>query len=141
MKFLKVNSVTFYQSVLLGQRQLNTVNRTVATADNIDIIFCDDKIFLRDIKTSKENMKDKVVIVGLHNVRDLRVSKKDFEASPYKELFDCFDEDGAYKAPQVEETDERAALWEELDELGIQYDKRWGVNKLVEAKDAHFARG
>lgn len=146
MDFLKVKSVTFYQAVLLGARQQNTVNPTVSQAEKIQAVFCDDKVFLRDTTTQKDNMKDKVVIVGLHNVRDLRVSTEDFLKSEYAEIFSCWNEDGADVVvspagnpdhipgtlPEIE--DVRA----ELDALGVKYDKRWGVQRLIEAKDEYL---
>ena len=147
MESVKVKSVTFYQSVMLNSIGYNTVAPGVERKlRGVQVVFCDDKVFVRDKNWEKTSAKDMIVIIGLHNVRHLSIDKKDFRDSKYGKVFDCFDlvesedDDEVVLSPSSNHIPgtlpEKEDLQAELDAMGVQYDKRWGVHKLMEVKDA-----
>lgn len=144
MDSIRLNSVTFYQSVLLNSKGENTVHKSLRGQENTQCAFMDDKIFIRN-KDWLKGSKDKIVIVGLHNVRAFNVNIEDFLESEYKDVFKCFkaetnsDNTVTLSEPPIVGTlPEKEDVQSDLASLGIEFDKRWGVQKLVELKDNYL---
>mgnify|MGYP000562945952 CR=1 FL=1 len=140
MESMKLESVTFYQSVLLNSKGENTVHHSLRGQEKTQCAFADDKVFIRNPNWQKAS-KDKIVVVGLHNVRHLSINLQDFINSPYGDVFKCFKTEVSEDGGTVHLTNEVPELEEiraELDDLGIIYDKRLGVNKLLELKEAQL---
>lgn len=140
MKSLRLESVTFYQSVHLNRVGYNTVHKSLKGLSTVQCAFLDDKIFIRDKNWTKEGSKNTVIIVGLHNVRSFVINVDDFKSSSYTDVFECFkvEEESATVYPNhiAGTLPEKEDVQAELDAMEIPYDKRWGVQKLIEVKDA-----
>lgn len=87
MEPLEVKSVTFYQTVRLNGQEEKTVGHgSSRNAKNTQIVFCEDKIIIRD-PDWKRYCENTVSIIGLHNVRHFSVDVENFKESKYRDVF------------------------------------------------------
>lgn len=157
---IELKSVTFYQSVRIDGVEVTTLLKESAGNRRLQMVYCEDKIFLRNPDWKSKHFVNTVIAVGLHNVRHLVMDKECFTGGEFKEIFKVVKKQKEEPkkatptqktAPTVkatgkagaaslvddpsfddrEEDDKKILLKQELKRFRIAFDNRWGVDKLL----------
>lgn len=136
---IKIQSVSFYQSIRLGNNQeYNTVHVGLARMENLEVAFLKDKVFMRNKDWVKKESGAFVHMVGITNVRNLKIGWGDFKECDYKNVFGDLPEEVKEKITieySNKEMKRREFLFEACTELNIKFDTQWSteqIEKLVE---------